>query len=211
MQLTLTMDGWITLTDGLMHPPCSLMYGISRRLLQMPRVGSRAYSDKLFVVRENFMKHRDTDYNNPGIPFQFTQENLKSAEEIMKMYPPQYKKAAVIPLLHLGQKQHGFTSISVMNKVAEMLEMPPMRVYEVATFYTMFNRYGILQLQGACGKVLFAGLYHYALPAVQCRGNRVSRFQALGSESGRDNTRRPIYFGRSGMCWRLRKCASNGR
>jgi NADH:ubiquinone oxidoreductase subunit E len=52
-------------------------------------------------------------------------------------YPPQYKKAAVIPVLDLGQRQLGWTSISVMNEVARILEMPPMRVYEVATFYTM--------------------------------------------------------------------------
>ncbi len=45
-----------------------------------------------------------------------------------------------MPLLDLGQRQHGFTSISVMNEVARMLEMPAMRVYEVATFYTMYNR-----------------------------------------------------------------------
>ena len=45
-----------------------------------------------------------------------------------------------MPLLDLGQRQHGFTSISVMNEVAKVLEMPPMRVYEVATFYTMYNR-----------------------------------------------------------------------
>lgn len=45
-----------------------------------------------------------------------------------------------MPLLDVGQRQHGFTSISVMNEVARILEMPPMRVYEVATFYTMYNR-----------------------------------------------------------------------
>lgn len=45
-----------------------------------------------------------------------------------------------MPLLDLGQRQHGFTSISVMNEVGRLLEMPPMRVYEVATFYTMYNR-----------------------------------------------------------------------
>lgn len=45
-----------------------------------------------------------------------------------------------MPLLDLGQRQHGFTSISVMNEVARMLDMPQMRVYEVATFYTMYNR-----------------------------------------------------------------------
>jgi len=45
-----------------------------------------------------------------------------------------------MPLLDLGQRQLGYTSISVMNEVARLLEMPPMRVYEVATFYTMYNR-----------------------------------------------------------------------
>ena len=75
------------------------------------------------------------------IPFEFSAENMKRAQEIISHYPPQYKKAAVIPLLDLGQRQNkGWTSISVMNYVAKLLEMPPMRVYEVATFYTMFNR-----------------------------------------------------------------------
>ncbi|KAH9063706.1 thioredoxin-like [2Fe-2S] ferredoxin-domain-containing protein [Lactarius deliciosus] len=91
-------------------------------------------SDALFV-------HRDKPNNNPGIPFEFSPENLTRANEIISHYPPQYKKAAVIPLLDLGQRQNkGWTSISVMNYVAKLLEMPPMRVYEVATFYTMFNR-----------------------------------------------------------------------
>jgi hypothetical protein len=67
---------------------------------------------------------------------------MRRAEEIISHYPPQYKKAAVIPLLDLGQRQNkGWTSISVMNYVAKLLDLAPMRVYEVATFYTMFNRY----------------------------------------------------------------------
>jgi NADH dehydrogenase (ubiquinone) flavoprotein 2 len=75
------------------------------------------------------------------IPFEFSPENLKRANEIISHYPPQYKKAAVIPLLDLGQRQNkGWTSISVMNYVAKLLEMQPMRVYKVTTFYTMFNR-----------------------------------------------------------------------
>ena len=93
-----------------------------------------ARSDALFV-------HRDTPYNNPSIPFAWTEENLKEANVIVSHYPENYKKAAVIPLLHLAQKQNdNFLSISAMNYVAEFLEMPPMRVYEVATFYTMYNR-----------------------------------------------------------------------
>jgi NADH dehydrogenase (ubiquinone) flavoprotein 2 len=86
------------------------------------------------------MVHRNTSENNPSIPFKFTAQNERLIEEILTRYPSQYKKAAVMPLLDLGQRQHGFTSISVMNEVARILEMPPMRVYEVATFYTMYNR-----------------------------------------------------------------------
>ncbi|KAK4545121.1 hypothetical protein LTR36_003672 [Oleoguttula mirabilis] len=84
--------------------------------------------------------HRDTPENNLSIPFKFSQQNEKLIQEVLSRYPSQYKKAAVMPLLDLGQRQHGFTSISVMNEVARLLEMPPMRVYEVATFYTMYNR-----------------------------------------------------------------------
>lgn len=86
------------------------------------------------------LQHRDTPQNNLNIPFKFTAQNEKLIEEVVSRYPSQYKKAAVMPLLDLGQRQHGFCSISVMNEVARLLEMPPMRVYEVATFYTMYNR-----------------------------------------------------------------------
>jgi NADH dehydrogenase (ubiquinone) flavoprotein 2 len=86
------------------------------------------------------VQHRDSPENNASIPFKFNTKNEALIAEIIARYPPQYKKAAVMPLLDLGQRQHGFTSISVMNEVARLLEMPPMRVYEVATFYTMYNR-----------------------------------------------------------------------
>lgn len=78
-------------------------------------------------------QHRDTPDNNLNIPFKFNEQNEKLMKEILSRYPSQYKKAAVMPLLDLGQRQHGFTSISVMNEVARLLEMPPMRVYEVAS------------------------------------------------------------------------------
>lgn len=62
---------------------------------------------------------------------------MKKAEEIIARYPPQYKKAACMPLLDLGQRQNnGWTSISVMNAVAKLLEMPKMRVYEVSHAHT---------------------------------------------------------------------------
>lgn len=46
----------------------------------------------------------------------------------------------MIPLLDLAQRQHGWLPIAAMHKVAEILHLPNMRVYEVATFYTMFMR-----------------------------------------------------------------------
>lgn len=49
----------------------------------------------------------------------------------------------MIPLLDLAQRQHGWLPISAMHKVADILDLPKMRVYEVATFYTMFIRYSV--------------------------------------------------------------------
>jgi NADH dehydrogenase (ubiquinone) flavoprotein 2 len=65
---------------------------------------------------------------------------FKRLETIMGNYPEGHKAAAVIPALDLAQRQHGWLPLSAMHKVAEILDMPKMRVYEVATFYTMFNR-----------------------------------------------------------------------
>lgn len=72
--------------------------------------------------------------------FIFDDENLKLAEFEIAKYPPERKQSAVIALLYLVQKQHGgWVPIAGMDYVANLLEMPSMRVYEVATFYTMFN------------------------------------------------------------------------
>lgn len=61
-------------------------------------------------------------------------------EAILSIYPEGHKRGAMIPLLDLAQRQYGWLPISAMHKVAEILELPNMRVYEVATFYTMFLR-----------------------------------------------------------------------
>merc|ERR1712212_1032182 len=85
--------------------------------------------------------HRDSPENNMDVKFEFTPENLKRAEAIMSIYPSGHKKAAVIPLLDLAQRQHGnWLPLTAMHEVAKLLNMPRMRVYEVATFYTMFMR-----------------------------------------------------------------------
>jgi NADH dehydrogenase (ubiquinone) flavoprotein 2 len=62
-------------------------------------------------------------------------------KHILGKYPNNYKRAAMIPLLDLAQRQHsGWLSLSAMNKVAQICDVSPVRVYEVASFYTMFNR-----------------------------------------------------------------------
>lgn len=88
--------------------------------------------------------HRDTPENNPNTPFDFTKENQGRIQAILGMYPEGHKRAAVIPLLDLAQRQNGgWLPISAMNRVADLLDMPRMRVYEVATFYTMFIRFPV--------------------------------------------------------------------
>lgn len=93
--------------------------------------------------------HKDTPENNQDMKFEFTAENKARAEAIMNNYPDGHKRAAVIPLLDLAQRQNGgWLPISAMHHVAKVIGMPRMRVYEVATFYTMFirNPVGIQEL-----------------------------------------------------------------
>ncbi|HJM94048.1 MAG: NADH-quinone oxidoreductase subunit NuoE [Alphaproteobacteria bacterium] len=72
--------------------------------------------------------------------FAFTPENLEKAKQHIAKYPPRRQASAVMPLLDLAQRQHeNWLPRAAMDAVAEMLEMPRIRVYEVATFYTMYN------------------------------------------------------------------------
>jgi NADH-quinone oxidoreductase E subunit len=72
--------------------------------------------------------------------FEFTPENLERAEAHIAKYPAGRQQSAVLPLLDLAQRQSGgWLPLAAMHRVAELLEMPRIRVYEVATFYTMLN------------------------------------------------------------------------
>lgn len=78
--------------------------------------------------------------------FAFTPDNEKTAKTIVGRYPPGRQQSAIIPLLDLAQRQvgvdtdtQGWLPIPVIEYVAAYLEMPYIRAYEVATFYTMFN------------------------------------------------------------------------
>lgn len=70
----------------------------------------------------------------------FSEEKLQKANEIIARYPEGKQKSALIPLLHLAQEQNnGWLSVEAMDYVAGLLSIKPIEVYEVATFYSMYN------------------------------------------------------------------------
>ncbi len=71
--------------------------------------------------------------------FAFTPENLEKAKALIAQYPPGRQASAVIGVLDLAQRQHGWLPRAAMDAVAKLLDMAPIRVYEIATFYTMFQ------------------------------------------------------------------------
>ncbi len=81
--------------------------------------------------------------NNSSINIEnpvFSTESLALVHKIMKRYPEGKQKSALIPVLHLAQAEFGgWLSPKVMDYVASLLSIQPIEVYEVASFYTMFN------------------------------------------------------------------------
>jgi len=71
--------------------------------------------------------------------FAFSDHTRAQADWWLGKYPPERRASAVIPILWLIQKQDGWVSEPAIRAVAEMLGMPVIRVYEVVTFYTMFQ------------------------------------------------------------------------
>jgi NADH-quinone oxidoreductase subunit E len=70
----------------------------------------------------------------------FSEEKLKEVQRIMSFYPEGKQKSAVIPVLHLAQQEFGgWLSAETMDYVASLLKLEPIEVYEVATFYSMYN------------------------------------------------------------------------
>jgi len=68
-----------------------------------------------------------------------TQQSLQRIERETKKYPPGQRQSAVMSALAIAQDQEGWLSSEVMEEVANVLRMPPVWVYEVATFYNMYN------------------------------------------------------------------------
>ncbi|NII25128.1 NAD(P)H-dependent oxidoreductase subunit E [Pseudoflavitalea sp. X16] len=70
----------------------------------------------------------------------FSEDKLKKVQEIIARYPAGKQKSALIPVLHLAQEEFGgWLSAEAMDYVASLLSIEPIEVYEVATFYSMYN------------------------------------------------------------------------
>ena len=79
-------------------------------------------------------------HDNQPKDFIFSEKNIKVAENILKKYPIKNKKSAVMPFLYLAQKQNeNWIPLSAMKYIAKYLSIPYINVYEVATFYSMYN------------------------------------------------------------------------
>ncbi|CAA6662843.1 unnamed protein product [Spirodela intermedia] len=108
-----------------------------RRVLRPPAQASPlAAFSRSFSTALNY--HLDSPDNKSDMTWEFSEANM---ERILSHYPSNYKQSAVIPLLDLAQQQHGgWLPVAAMNAIAKVIEVAPIRVYEVATFYSMFNR-----------------------------------------------------------------------
>jgi NADH-quinone oxidoreductase subunit E len=70
---------------------------------------------------------------------QFSEEQLTKVKEIISRYPEGKHKSALLPLLHMGQEEFGWCSVEVMDYIAGLLNILPVEVYEVATFYSLYH------------------------------------------------------------------------
>lgn len=118
------------------------MLGRVLRSLSRPATGAGFHTTRV-VCSHGISQHRPSAHNNLDTPFEWNADSLKQIEVVLKKFPSNYKRSGCIPLLYIAQEQEGagnWLPLTAMNKVAETLDIAPIRVYEVASFYTMFNR-----------------------------------------------------------------------
>ena len=70
---------------------------------------------------------------------QFSQEKLDKVNELVTHYPEGKQKSALLGVLHMAQEEFGWLDVNTMDYVASLLHLAPIEVYEVASFYSMFN------------------------------------------------------------------------
>ena len=74
------------------------------------------------------------------MPIALTEETLKKCEEIITHSPQEWRKAAILPVLHLAQKEWGYITLEGLRYVADMLDIPPAHAAGVMSFYPMFHK-----------------------------------------------------------------------
>jgi NADH-quinone oxidoreductase subunit E len=85
----------------------------------------------------NLIDHRLKVKENVNVAF--SAETLEKVHMLIKRYPEGRQKSALLPVLHIAQEElGGYLSVDVMDYVASLLDIQPIEVYEVATFYSMF-------------------------------------------------------------------------
>ncbi len=136
----------------------------------------------------------------PKETFEFSAENKALAEKIVAKYPEGRQASAVLPLLDLAQKQNGWLSVPAIEAVADFLDMPYMRAYEVATFYTMFHLEPV-------GKHIVE--ICTTTPCWLRNSEEIERAcrDVLGIDYGETTRRRPVHDARGRMPRRLRQRA----
>lgn len=94
------------------------MFGIVKNL------ASNIFRKNTYKFSAGYFSHRKTSDNNDSTPFDFTEDNYKEVYNILNKYPPNWKRSAIIPLLHLAQKQNSnFLSLNAMRTVAKICEV----------------------------------------------------------------------------------------
>jgi len=132
--------------------------------------------------------------------FAWTEENARKAQEVLARYPAGREQSGSIPLLDLAQRQvgaetqtQGWLPVPVIEYVARYIGVPYMRVYEVATFYTMFNREPIGEyfvqvctttpcMLGGCGSTLILDTIKDHLGIKQGQTSKDGKFTLIEAE-----------------------------
>lgn len=113
--------------------------------------------------------------------FTFTDENLQKIEELKTKYPS--PKALCLPLLWMAQYQDGFISMDAIDAISEETTIPPMEVYRVVTFYTMFHLEEKKQLQVDVCKTISCKLCgsDEILRHLESKNVKINHVECLGS------------------------------
>ncbi|XP_002026484.2 uncharacterized protein LOC6601415 [Drosophila persimilis] len=114
------------------------MFGLLKvGLLALPRLCILGSSLHITSMRRRSKLDACNMYDK--MKFEFTKENKARVESLLTWYPEAERQGALLPLLDIAQRQHGWLPISAVVAVAEVLKIDPMQAYETAKYYTMFH------------------------------------------------------------------------